>query len=165
MYHVRISALNCAGCRALALPQVPAHLPAAPLAPAQERQREQRCLQHALNNLLQAPRFTPAELDAVADTLGGLAARNSSWVPWMRGNWDANVLMAALAPLALVRTARQRRCQQLDWGPTLEGGRARRSQPAAQSRGQGLGRTRVPCSRGPGRCQRAVALPGADAAR
>ncbi|GBF87872.1 hypothetical protein Rsub_00584 [Raphidocelis subcapitata] len=63
-----------------------------------ERQSLQRCLQHTLNNLLQRPAFGAADLDATADALGG-AQRNRWLLP--SGNWDANTLLAALAPLGL----------------------------------------------------------------
>jgi hypothetical protein len=35
----------------------------------QERQRWQRCLLHTLNNIMQEPRFTEAELNELADSL------------------------------------------------------------------------------------------------
>ncbi|KAF8062664.1 josephin-like protein [Scenedesmus sp. PABB004] len=54
-----------------------------------ERQRRQQCALHALNNLLQRPAFDAAALNALSDRLG--AART-----WLLGNWDANLLAAAL---------------------------------------------------------------------
>ncbi|XP_024543899.1 josephin-like protein [Selaginella moellendorffii] len=77
-----------------------------------ERQRLQLCLLHALNNLLQGhDRFTRQILDAIADSLEEQHA-----TPWstrnlflpskqhrnpLTGNYDANVLMAALSSRGL----------------------------------------------------------------
>ncbi|KAI8463371.1 MAG: hypothetical protein J3K34DRAFT_527033 [Monoraphidium minutum] len=64
-----------------------------------ERQQRMHCLMHACNALLQRRQFTPADLDTAADAMGGLAQR--SRLPFFGGNWDANTLLAALAPLGL----------------------------------------------------------------
>lgn len=80
----------------------PPHGAPLPSTPQQERQRQQQCLQHTLNNLLQQPQFTADDLNRAADGLGGHAQR--SRLPlFFTGNWDVNTLMAALAPLQLVR--------------------------------------------------------------
>lgn len=98
-------------------PCKPALINRAPLAPRpQERQRLQRCLQHTLNNLLQARAFDAAALNAAADALGGHAQR--SRLPLLAaGDWDANTLLAVLTPLSLEviwHDARDARLQQLD---------------------------------------------------
>lgn len=66
-----------------------------------ERQFLQRCGVHALNNLLQRAEFSSARLDALCTALapgdGGVLSR--VWNPHrtlLLGNFDANVLLAAL---------------------------------------------------------------------
>lgn len=84
--------------------------PAQPAGLYHERQRLQLCLLHALNNLFQGHRaFSKPELDRIADDLVPLDTTTTpSWLrtPWslvhkphrtaVTGNYDANVLMAAL---------------------------------------------------------------------
>ncbi len=65
----------------------------------QERQRLQRCLQHALNNLLQRSAFTCADLDELANQLDPGRTLQPLFHPhrtWWLGNWDVNVLEVAL---------------------------------------------------------------------
>ncbi|PNH06685.1 Josephin-like protein [Tetrabaena socialis] len=71
-----------------------------PMAPPSyhERQSRQLCLKHTLNNLLQRPAFTAADLDRLADGMsppgpGGIFSPHRT--PWL-GNYDVNVLELAL---------------------------------------------------------------------
>lgn len=91
--------------------------------PYHERQRLQHCAVHALNNLLGGPRFTSTSLAAISDSIVGArrqagdpsrraGANNPSRPPacppahpapcypgsrtWWLGNFDVNVLSAAL---------------------------------------------------------------------
>lgn len=70
-----------------------------PPRPSQERQRLQRCLQHTLNNLLQMPAASAADLDDLANQLAPGRALQPLFHPhrtvWL-GNWDVNVLELAL---------------------------------------------------------------------
>lgn len=94
----------------------------APTALLQERQRLQHCLKHTLNALLQQPAFTAAQLDRLANELGAqrcaCVVAAAGWPAathplhrrmlcrtWLLGNWDANVLVAALGAHGLVRAA------------------------------------------------------------
>ncbi|GAQ78773.1 hypothetical protein KFL_000180550 [Klebsormidium nitens] len=74
-----------------------------------EKQKLQLCLKHTLNNLLQGEHtFTQQELNNLADSLDDPLAKQSgpkasAWWPFhahhnsFMGNYDVNVLMAALA--------------------------------------------------------------------
>lgn len=62
----------------------------------QERQHLQHCLKHTLNNLLQFEAFTTDQLNRLSDSIG--AQRT-----WILGNYDVNLLEAALAMHNLVR--------------------------------------------------------------
>lgn len=70
-----------------------------PLPAYHERQRLQRCLQHTLNNLLQMPAASAADLDDLANQLAPGRALQPLFHPhrtvWL-GNWDVNVLELAL---------------------------------------------------------------------
>eukprot|EP00877_Chromochloris_zofingiensis_P009048 jgi/Chrzof1/4397/Cz14g11180.t1 len=57
----------------------------------------QQCLKHSLNNLLQEEVFTIQSLNSIADSLGG-----AHRTPFL-GNYDVNVLEAALAKQGKVR--------------------------------------------------------------
>lgn len=63
---------------------------------AQEKQHLQHCLKHALNNLLQREAFSLQQLNKLTDSIG--AKRT-----WILGNFDANVLAAALVLQNMVR--------------------------------------------------------------
>jgi hypothetical protein len=106
-----LSLRRCERCSALAALRAQRPLSLLPLSRAlprkQERQRQQCCLQHTLNNLLQGPRFSAAALNTLSDALGPGAAQRSR-IPLWSGNWDANTLLAALATLQLVGGAAQR---------------------------------------------------------
>ena len=64
-----------------------------------KRQQRMLCLKHTLNNLLQRPAFSPANLDAIAR--GIAAAEGGGWTRsfvhrWpVLGNYDDDVLRAA----------------------------------------------------------------------
>ena len=65
-------------------------------APYFERQSLMRCAQHAINNLLQRPAVTHADLNELAESIS--ASSFSLQHRWpLLGNHDANVLMLALA--------------------------------------------------------------------
>ncbi|VDO94066.1 unnamed protein product [Heligmosomoides polygyrus] len=62
-----------------------------------ERQSRQMCLVHALNGLLQRPHFTPEALDEICYSLNDSRWFNPHRSMLGLGNYDANVLMSALA--------------------------------------------------------------------
>ncbi|XP_072422682.1 LOW QUALITY PROTEIN: josephin-2-like [Chiloscyllium punctatum] len=72
--------------------------PGAGRAPAlyHERQRLELCAVHALNNLLQGARFTRAQLDRLGHSLSPDSLVNPHFSLLGTGNYDINVLMAAL---------------------------------------------------------------------
>lgn len=61
-----------------------------------EKQRKQLCLLHSLNNLFQKEKFNKHDLDKICEELDRSTWFNShrSWLGL--GDYDANVLMAAL---------------------------------------------------------------------
>ncbi|XP_061358043.1 josephin-like protein [Gastrolobium bilobum] len=71
-----------------------------------ERQRLQFCLKHSLNSLFQEKMFTRGSLNAIAGKLARDGSNSRTWKPSFfifkphhnvfTGNYDANVLMAAL---------------------------------------------------------------------
>uniref|UniRef100_A0AC35U6F1 Ubiquitinyl hydrolase 1 n=1 Tax=Rhabditophanes sp. KR3021 TaxID=114890 RepID=A0AC35U6F1_9BILA len=61
-----------------------------------ERQKKQLCLLHALNNLFQAPRFSKNDLDRLCEQMDKSAWWNAHRSFIGLGDYDANVLMAAV---------------------------------------------------------------------
>ena len=61
-----------------------------------ERQSLMRCAQHAINNLLQRPAVTHADLNAIVDSISSSSFSLQHRWPLL-GNHDANVLMLAFA--------------------------------------------------------------------
>lgn len=61
-----------------------------------ERQRRMLCAVHALNNLLQSQRFEKIELDKICESMTPRHIWNPHRNPFGLGNYDVNVLMAAL---------------------------------------------------------------------
>eukprot|EP00899_Mesostigma_viride_P011691 jgi/Mesvir1/20522/Mv12401-RA.1 len=67
-----------------------------------ETQERQYCLKHALNNLLQSPRFSLDDLHEIAKRLAPSAIPfNNPHRSLLTGNWDANVLLGAAEQLGL----------------------------------------------------------------
>ncbi|NXQ51521.1 JOS2 protein, partial [Anthoscopus minutus] len=66
-----------------------------------ERQRLELCALHALNNLLQRPWLSKAAADGICQRLAPRARPNPHRSPLGTGNYDINVVMAALATLGL----------------------------------------------------------------
>ncbi|XGW32548.1 hypothetical protein V3C99_017251 [Haemonchus contortus] len=62
-----------------------------------ERQSRQMCLVHALNALFQKPHFTSESLDEICYSLNESRWFNPHRSMLGLGNYDANVLMSALA--------------------------------------------------------------------
>lgn len=61
-----------------------------------ERQRLQFCALHALNNLFQASVFAKQDLDDICNSLNSHAKLNPHKSIFGLGNYDVNVLSAAL---------------------------------------------------------------------
>lgn len=61
-----------------------------------ERQRRMLCAVHALNNLMQSRRFEKSELDKICESMTPRHLWNPHRNPFGLGNYDVNVLMAAL---------------------------------------------------------------------
>uniref|UniRef100_A0A0M3I3T8 ubiquitinyl hydrolase 1 n=2 Tax=Ascaris TaxID=6251 RepID=A0A0M3I3T8_ASCLU len=61
-----------------------------------ERQRMQLCLLHALNSLMQSHAFTKDDLDGIAESLDHSYWFNKHRSMFGTGNYDVNVLIAAL---------------------------------------------------------------------
>ncbi|XP_077645946.1 josephin-2 [Lonchura striata] len=72
-----------------------------PAEPYHERQRRQLCALHALNNLLQRPWLSQASADRICQRLAPRARPNPHRSPLGTGNYDVNVVMAALRSLGL----------------------------------------------------------------
>ncbi|KAM6032606.1 josephin-2 [Theristicus caerulescens] len=70
-------------------------------APYHERQRLELCALHALNNVLQRPCFTRRAADAICHRLAPDARLNPHRSLLGTGNYDVNVIMAALQSLGL----------------------------------------------------------------
>uniref|UniRef100_A0A8B9UBT9 Josephin-2 n=2 Tax=Anas TaxID=8835 RepID=A0A8B9UBT9_9AVES len=69
--------------------------------PYHERQRLELCALHALNNLLQRPCFTQEAADEICKRLAPDARLNPHRSLLGTGNYDVNVIMAALQSLGL----------------------------------------------------------------
>nr|XP_041568903.1 josephin-2 [Taeniopygia guttata] len=72
-----------------------------PGAPYHERQRRQLCALHALNNLLQRPWLSQASADRICRRLSPHARPNPHRSLLGTGDYDVNVVMAALGSLGL----------------------------------------------------------------
>ncbi|XP_062368561.1 josephin-2 isoform X2 [Cinclus cinclus] len=66
-----------------------------------ERQRLELCALHALNNLLQRPWLSKAAADSICQRLSPNSRPNPHRSPLGTGNYDINVVMAALGTLGL----------------------------------------------------------------
>ncbi|XP_064593432.1 josephin-2 isoform X3 [Zonotrichia leucophrys gambelii] len=87
------------------LPDVGGGLPGfgsgVPGVPYHERQRRQLCALHALNNLLQRPWLSQAQADRICQRLAPNSRPNPHRSLLGLGNYDVNVVMAALGMLGL----------------------------------------------------------------
>ncbi|XP_057898256.1 josephin-2 [Melospiza georgiana] len=72
-----------------------------PGVPYHERQRRQLCALHALNNLLQRPWLSQAQADRICQRLAPNSRPNPHRSLLGLGNYDVNVVMAALGMLGL----------------------------------------------------------------
>ncbi|XP_066426246.1 josephin-2 isoform X1 [Molothrus aeneus] len=72
-----------------------------PGVPYHERQRRQLCALHALNNLLQRPWLSQASADRICQRLAPNSRPNPHRSLLGLGNYDVNVVMAALGMLGL----------------------------------------------------------------
>ncbi|XP_039560550.1 josephin-2-like, partial [Passer montanus] len=72
-----------------------------PGVPYHERQRRQLCALHALNSLLQRPWLSQASADRLCQRLAPRSWPNPHRSPLGTGNYDVNVVMAALGSQGL----------------------------------------------------------------
>jgi josephin len=77
-----------------------------------EKQSLSRCAVHAMNNLLQEPRFTAGDFDFICNSLSpstGVFSVNPHKSMWGTGNYDINVITAAAASAGYEVTWHDRR--------------------------------------------------------
>ncbi|XP_058684685.1 josephin-2-like isoform X1 [Poecile atricapillus] len=86
-----------------------------------ERQRLELCALHALNNLLQRPWLSKAAADGICRRLAPNSRPNPHRSPLGTGNYDINVVMAALGTLGLAAVwwDKRRPLERLSVSPVL----------------------------------------------